>query len=437
MTESPGNELGQALFAHIQYMVSERGVEVRQHLSGNSLRLEFADGQLILVNFNAQTQEVWLASRSGGIEFAHCNGKWRAHDQSDFFTKLRAIVEQTIISSPLNARTSGTQIQHAARPKAVIYHDKKQVHLLRNLLILLLAGGIGFWAALHMGQSRTSSTVDKQIQTFALSELDSSRSCEATLPVNGRTTVFPDSGLRADNSNDPPITLKNDHAYPLLLILSTPRTVIPVLSVLVLARQRTTLHLPVGQYDMMLSSGNIWCNPRKGFSDGHLVKFDQALNVQMDKPLQLALQSSGAGIDDFQLFIHTDTPDVPPPAPTFSGDGSMEVKRSANGHFYLPGSIDNVPVTFMVDTGATVTSISNTTARQVGIRNCKEMEFQTANGVTAGCIAFVPRMMLGNFVLQNITVAVMPNMDFNLLGANVLRNFQISQNDSSMLIGLR
>jgi clan AA aspartic protease (TIGR02281 family) len=157
----------------------------------------------------------------------------------------------------------------------------------------------------------------------------------------------------------------------------------------------------------------------------------------MDKPVQLAMQSSGAGMEDFQLFIKTITPEVALPPPTFSGDGSMEVQRRANGHFYLPGTIENVPVTFMVDTGASVTSISADLAKQAGIRNCKEVQFQTANGTATGCIALVTRMTLGNFVLENITVAVMPNMETNLLGANVLRNFQVSQSDSIMLIGRR
>jgi clan AA aspartic protease (TIGR02281 family) len=139
-------------------------------------------------------------------------------------------------------------------------------------------------------------------------------------------------------------------------------------------------------------------------------------------------------MEDFQLFVKAAGPETDLPAPTFSGDGSMEVKRQANGHFYLPGTIDNVAVTFMVDTGASVTSISSELAHQAGIRNCKEVQFQTANGAATGCIALVPHMTLGNFALENITVAVMPNLETNLLGANVLRNFQVSQNDSSMLI---
>ncbi len=436
MTESQGNEPGSALFARIQQMVNKRGVDIRQHMSGNSLKLEFADGQRILVNFNTQTQGVWLAARSGGTEFAHHHNHWRAHDQSDFFSRLHETIEQTIASNPLNARAPVAQPPHVAQPATVIYQEEAQSHLLRNMLILLLAGVLGFWAALRMVQPPAAGNTDRPMQTLALGNPDASQACETDYPANGNITVF-SSSLRTDGPNDPEITLKNDHAYPMLLILSAPRSAIPALSVLIRARQSATLHLPAGQYDMMFSSGNAWCNPRKGFSDGHLVKFDQALSVQMDKPMQLAMQSSGAGVNDFQLFVHTETPEIELPKPTFTGDGSMEVKRAANGHFYLPGSIENEPVTFMVDTGATVTSISSTVARQAGIHGCKEVQFQTANGAAAGCLALVPRMTLGNFTLQNITVAVMPNMEINLLGANVLRNFQISQNDSGMLIGLR
>jgi clan AA aspartic protease (TIGR02281 family) len=437
MTESQGNEPGSALFARIAQMVEARGVDIHQHLSGNSLKLEFADGQRILVNFNAQTGGVWLAARNGGIEFAHHHGHWRAPDQSELFDKLRHTIEQTIASNPLNARAPVAPIPQAARPEVVFYREETHNHLLRNALILLLAGVFGFWAALRMVQPNPANDEGAQMPTLALGEPETNPTCETDFPANGSITVFPGSGLRADGPNDPEITLKNDHSYPMLLILSAPRSAIPALSVLVRARQSTALHLPAGQYDMMFSSGSAWCNPRKGFSDGHLVKFDKSLTVMMDKPIQLAMQSSGAGKEEFQLFVHTATPDVPLPEPTFAGDGSMEVKRAANGHFYLPGTIENMPVTFMVDTGATVTSISSTLARQAGIRNCKEMQFQTANGAASGCIALVPHMTLGNFELNNITVAVMPNMEINLLGSNVLRNFQISQNGSSMLIGLR
>ena len=437
MTESPGNEPGSALFARIRQMVDERGVDIRQTLTGHALRLEFADGQRILINIDAQTHNVWLAARSGGIEFIYRDDSWHAHDRSEFFARLRETIEQTIAGNPINARAPGTPAS-PTRPEPVIYYEVKESHGLRNVLIVVLAAAIGFWAALRLSQPHDAGDDSTAVpaETVALGTLDAERQCTGGFPANGSISVFSD-GLRTDGPNDPEITLRNNHAHPLLLILTAPGTVIPSLSVLVHAKQSAALHLPAGRYDMMFGTGSVWCNPRSGFSDGHIVKFGNSLSVQADRPMQLAMQSSGAGVEDFQLFVQTITPEAALPQPTYSGDGSMEVPRQANGHFYLPGTVADVPVTFMVDTGASVTSISSDVARQAGIHNCKEVQFQTANGAATGCIALVPRMTLGNFVVQNITVAVMPNMETNLLGANVLRNFQVRQSDSSMLIGRR
>ncbi len=439
MTESPGNEPGRVLFARIQQLVSESGVDIRQDLDGHALHLEFVDGQRILINLDPQTCNVWLAARSGGIEFVHRNGTWHAQDQSELFAKLREFIEQTIASDPLNAHPPAPHAQHSALAEPVIYREVKDSHRLRNVLILLLAVAIGFWAAQNLNgpQGGTEPGATSQAQTALLNRSEPGQQCDSVFPANGSVTVFPENNARADGPNDSEITLKNDHTYPVLLILTTPQTAVPLMSLLVHARQNASLHLPAGQYDMMLSAGGTWCNPRAGFSDGGIMKFNKPLTVQMDKLVQLALQSSGTGPEDFQLLVKTTTPEEELPPPTFSGDGTMEVQRHPNGHFYLPGTVESIPVTFMVDTGASVTSISSDLARQAGVRSCKEVQFQTANGPANGCLALVARMTLGNFVLENITVAVMPNIETNLLGANVLRNFQVSQNDSTMLIGRR
>jgi iron donor protein CyaY len=432
MTENTQPDLADTLFEHIESMVRERGANISFDRNGNALRLGFADGQRIVINLDTQSNKVWLASRAGGTEFELKNGVWRAHDQSEFQQRLSTLIEQTIASVPANASKQFTEAAASTDDATT------KSHSLRNLFVITLAVLIGLWLAQRTSQPQsTAPNKDStNIQYMAAESTGSPQKCEASLPANGSINIF-SNGLRVDGPNDAEVTLKNDHTYPLLLILAEPKTVIPSLSILIHARQTTTLRLPSGQYDILFSAGNTWCDPRNGFSDGHLMKFDKSLTVQMDKPMQLAMQSSGADMDDFQLFVKTITTEAPPPAPTFSGDGSMEVQRQANGHFYVPGSIASVPVTFMVDTGASVTSISSDLARQAGIHNCKEVQFQTANGTATGCIALVPSMTLGNFTVQNITVAVMPNMEVNLLGANVLRNFQVSQNDSMMLIGRR
>jgi iron donor protein CyaY len=438
MTENTHLDLAGALFDRIESMMRERNVDISADRNGNVLRVEFADGQRIVINIDPHTSKVWLASRAGGTEFELKNGVWRTHDQSELLHRLSALIEQAIASNPINARAIGRAPKQRAVAPTLLGKESNKSHGLRNLLILALAVLAGFWLAQRPDQPQATNRTNgaSNIQYMAADAASDTRKCEASLPANGSINIF-SNGLRADGPNDAEVTLKNDHAYPLLLILAEPATVIPSLSVLVHARQTTTFHLPAGQYDMLFGVGNAWCDPRSGFSDGHLMKFDKSLHVQMDKPMQLAMQSSGADMGDFQLFVKTLVTEAPLPPPTFTGDGSMVVQRQGNGHFYLPGTVANVPVTFMVDTGASVTSISSDIARQAGIHNCKEVQFQTANGTATGCIALVPSMTLGNFVLQNITVAVMPNMEINLLGANVLRNFQVSQSDSMMLIGRR
>lgn len=438
MTEKTGNELANQLFARIQHQVSARGVDIRAAQEGHALRLTFADGQRVIINLDPNTHHLWMATRAGGIEFIYQSGSWFTHDKREFFAHLQETIEQTIRSNSLNSRAPSLHSTYSEPISHIEYAPAAPTHWLRNSFILLLATLLGFWAALRISHSPENTPTTTQARPTPITQSGSTSRCESGFPVNGSISLFPNSTIRTDVPNDPELTLNNNHAHPLLLIITAPQSLMPLASILIHARQSTTLHLPSGQYEMLFSSGDTWCNPHDGFSGGHMLKFNQPLIVQSGKPMQLSMQSSGASASDFQLFVKTIAPEealTPPPHPTFTGDGSMEVQRHANGHFYLPGTIANAPVTFMVDTGASITSISSDLARQAGIHNCKEVQFQTANGTATGCIALVPKMTLGNFALENITIAVMPNLEINLLGANVLRNFQVSQSDSMMLLG--
>jgi clan AA aspartic protease (TIGR02281 family) len=243
--------------------------------------------------------------------------------------------------------------------------------------------------------------------------------------------------LHPQSPNDALVTLKNDHSHAILLILSTLHTAVPAMSILIHAGQSAAVHIPPGKYDMMFSAGRTWCDPRSGFAEGQLLKFGKTLTVRQGKPIQLNMRTSGPGMEDFQLFVKNGHAELNLPPPSYTRDGSMEVQRQPNGRFYLPGTIKGIPFTFMVDPGASVTTISSDLARHAGISNCKEVQFHSANDSSSGCIAFLPRMMLGKFVIKNITVAVVPNLQTNVLGTDVLGNFQIRQNDSSLLVGKR
>ncbi|MBU4150249.1 MAG: TIGR02281 family clan AA aspartic protease [Gammaproteobacteria bacterium] len=432
MTESASDAAGDALFARIRQMVTARGVDIRLQQEASTLKLLFADGQRILINLDRQSRHVWLAAADGGSEFVPQGTSWLSPQHGELLTRLGELLEQTVASDPRNSRAPIPA--SAAETPVIIQHIQSGGgHGLRNAMIIILLAAVAFLLTQRPGQPSPAgepAAVQAEPAAFA----DSERRCESGFPQNGSTTVFPESGLQIGGTGTE-LTLHNEHAHPLLLVLTAPRTLIPSLSVLVHARQQASVRIPPGQYDLMFAAGTRWCDARSGFSDGRMLKFNDSLSVQHDAPVRIAMQSSGAGPEDFRALISTFVAATPLPTPSFSGDGSMAVKRHGNGHFYLPGSIAGVPVTFMLDTGASVTSITSEIAREAGVRNCKEIQVQTANGSTTGCIALIPQMTLGNFTLKNITVAVMPNMDTNLLGANVLRNFRVGQDEDTLLIG--
>jgi clan AA aspartic protease (TIGR02281 family) len=432
MTESANDAAGDALFARIRQMVMARGVDIRLQQETATLKLLFADDQRILINLDQQTRHVWLAAPDGGSEFLPRGEIWQSSQHGELFARLNALLEQTIASDPRNSRPPSPTPPDA--PPVIIQHiESGGGHGLRNAMILILLCAVAY---LLIQQPVRAPLLDQaetlQARPAALS--DRERQCESSFPNNGSTTLFPESGLQL-GSTGTELTLNNEHAHSLLMILTAPRSLIPSVSVMVHARQQASVRMPPGQYDLMFAAGTRWCDARRGFSDGRMLKFDNSLLIQQDTPVRISMQSSGAGPEDFRALISTFVPATPLPSPSFSGDGSMAVKRHSNGHFYLPGSIGGVPITFMLDTGASVTSITSEIAREAGVRNCKEIQVQTANGNTTGCIALIQQMTLGNFTLKNITVAVMPNMETNLLGANILRNFHVGQDEDTLLIG--
>ncbi len=227
--ESSGDEPGSALFACIRKSVSERGVDIRLNLNGNTLRLDFADGQRILVNFDARTNKVWLAARSGGIEFSQRGGTWRARNQSELFARLHELIELAILSNPINARTPAPQTIQAVRPDPLFLPTRKNRDP-RKVLFILLAIVSVFWAASGLNHPQLTPGIGSSERAMPLGK--SGYPCESVLPANGSVTWFSPAGLRPDNQNDPEIILRNDHTHPLLLILSVPNTA-PLLSVLV------------------------------------------------------------------------------------------------------------------------------------------------------------------------------------------------------------
>ncbi|MDO8414547.1 MAG: TIGR02281 family clan AA aspartic protease [Gallionellaceae bacterium] len=429
MTESDFNELTAAVAERIAQLARNSGVVIKHTLNGTAVKLEFADGQRILISPDILTRKIWLAAGSVGMEYSYSGERWLAQqDGSELYAKFAELLHQVIHSNPLNTRP-GKLLAASHSASLVFTEPDENSHPLKKIAVLGLLAGLGYAGFQHFSAMTPHET--SLVAESALSK------CDATFPANGASYIFPAAPIQQGNPDNTDITLQNDHGHSFLASFTAPKTVIPYLSVWVQSGQSTHVGLPAGQYDMLLSLGNSWCNLHSGFLGGERIKLNTTLNVLAQQPLQLIAQSAGVSATDFQIIIKSSAPPAEPPPFRFIGNGVMEIRQHTTGHYHIAGAVNGTPLTFMIDTGASLTSLSTETAQSAGIRDCKPATFNTANGTVTGCTALAAQLTIGGYQLQNVNIAVMPNMAVNLLGMNVLNNFDMTQNNGVMHLSHR
>ena len=118
---------------------------------------------------------------------------------------------------------------------------------------------------------------------------------------------------------------------------------------------------------------------------------------------------------------------------------SVQVPRSADGHYYLQLLVDGSPVTFMVDTGASQVVLSDRDAERLGIDTDSLNYFgraQTANGVVRTAPVKLGTVQLGEFSDTGITAWVNDGeMEQSLLGMDYLQRFSsVSFTDGTLIL---
>lgn len=110
------------------------------------------------------------------------------------------------------------------------------------------------------------------------------------------------------------------------------------------------------------------------------------------------------------------------------GPDRVEVGRARDGHFHIEGAIQGKPVRFLIDTGASTVSISREFAARIGLGCDIVSTFRTANGLVQGCTSRVDELDFGPFRIENLSVAILPNLASDaLLGMNALRHVRMEQ----------
>jgi aspartyl protease family protein len=108
-----------------------------------------------------------------------------------------------------------------------------------------------------------------------------------------------------------------------------------------------------------------------------------------------------------------------------TGARSLSIPRDARGHFQTEGRIDGQRIAFMVDTGASVIALNETSAARFGLRPSRgdyNARVSTANGTIKAARTRLAMVDIGGLVVRDVEAMVLPDeaLSENLLGLSFL-----------------
>ena len=103
----------------------------------------------------------------------------------------------------------------------------------------------------------------------------------------------------------------------------------------------------------------------------------------------------------------------------------IRIPIADDGHFWVAAKLNGRDVRFMVDSGASVTTVSRETAVAVGVPIGNEhVIVNTANGPARATKAYAEQLQIGSIEKTDFPIDINENDDTNLLGMNFLSSLQ-------------
>jgi aspartyl protease family protein len=125
--------------------------------------------------------------------------------------------------------------------------------------------------------------------------------------------------------------------------------------------------------------------------------------------------------------------------PAQTGIRSLNIPRDGRGHFKVDGRIDGQRIAFMVDTGATVVALNESTAARFGLRPTPgdyKASVSTANGTIKAAPTRLAMVDLGGIIVRDVDAMVLPDeaLSENLLGLSFLSKLKRFEYANGMLL---
>ena len=116
----------------------------------------------------------------------------------------------------------------------------------------------------------------------------------------------------------------------------------------------------------------------------------------------------------------------------------LRVKMAPDGHFWVIATINGVKARMLIDSGVTVTAISQQTAHDAAVETgagIAPVMLRTANGVAPARTGSVDELKVGNIVARNLRIVTAPGLGgLDVLGMNFLSRLESWRVEGQTLI---
>lgn len=117
--------------------------------------------------------------------------------------------------------------------------------------------------------------------------------------------------------------------------------------------------------------------------------------------------------------------DAPASLPSARAEGqALRIPVAPDGHYWVEATINGTPARFLIDSGATVTALSENTARAAGLNydvGAPGIVMTTANGKVEAKRTSIATLAIGPISASDLAVVVSPTFgEVNVIGMNML-----------------